>query len=175
MPVAPLIGQIVPFACNFAPRGYLMCAGQLLPIAQNPALFSILGTFYGGNGTSNFALPDLRGRVAIHQGTGAGLTPRVVGEIGGEENVLLVTANMPSHNHPAIGTNNPANFPDPAGESWAADGAGVCTQFSNGSPNAQMSTRALDPAGGNVPHNNVSPVLAITYCIAVTGIFPSRN
>jgi microcystin-dependent protein len=174
MPFTPLLGQIVPFACNFAPRGWAFCAGQILSISQNTALFSILGTTYGGNGTTNFALPDLRGRVAIHFGLGAGLSPYSLGETGGSESVTLLASNLPAHSHAAVGTNNAANFTDPPGLGWAGDGAGVCTQFAP-TPNAQMSAKALDPTGGGLPHNNLAPVLGLNYCIAMQGIFPARN
>ena len=174
MPATPMIGQIVLFPYNFAPRGWAMCQGQLMSIQQNTALFAIIGTFYGGNGISTFALPDLRGRIPVNPGQGPGLTDYVLGEQTGSELVTLISSNMPVHTHGAVGTNNAANFPSPGGEGWAADGAGIVSQYAAAS-NAQMSPQALLPAGNGFQHNNIMPVLTLNYCIALQGIFPARN
>ncbi len=175
MPFQPLIGQIVLLPYTFAPRGWAVCAGQLLSISQNTALFSILGTNFGGDGRSTFGLPDLRSRIPVGVGQGNGLAINyVVGEQDGVENVTINSSTMPSHSHTAVGSNNPANFSSPGGESWAADGAGICTQYAP-SPNAQMSPLALSAVGSGFSHNNIMPVLAVQYCIALVGIFPARN
>lgn len=174
MPLTPIIGQIVLFPFNFPPRGWAFCNGQLLSIAQNTALFSILGTTYGGNGQTTFGLPDLRGRLALHPGQGPGLSQYVLGQVGGSEQVTLNGGNLGPHNHGALGTNNAANNPDPVGQGWAADGAGIATQYA-GSANGQMHASAVGITGGGQPHNNIMPVLTLNYCIALQGIFPARN
>lgn len=174
MPLDPLIGQIIITPYNFPPNGYAFCAGQILPISQNTALFSILGTTYGGNGTSNFALPDLRSRIPVGAGQGPGLSDYFLGEQTGAETVTLLSPDMPVHAHAAAGTNNPANNPSPAGEGWAADGAGILTQYA-ATANAQMSSQAIVAAGSGGPHNNIMPVLGMNYCIALRGVFPTRN
>jgi len=179
----PFLGQIMLFAGNFAPRGWATCDGQLLSISTNTALFSILGTTYGGNGTTTFALPDLRGRVALHQGTGPGLSQYVPGEAAGVENVTLTQGTMPAHNHAATVTINPAASPlsasdDPTnGVPAGGSGQNVYAGAPDGTTkmNAGMATAVVAPAGGNQPHENRQPFLCMTYCIAVQGIFPSRN
>ena len=174
---APFIAEIRMFAGNFAPRTYAFCSGQILPIAQNTALFSLLGTTYGGNGTTNFALPDLRGRAPMHPGSGPGLTQRVLGEVGGENNVTLLTTEMPLHNHSISGAviANSSPSATPASN----------TLFTNASPNAlygavlgtpvNLAPQSIALAGGSQPHNNTQPYLAVTFIIALQGIFPSRN
>jgi microcystin-dependent protein len=173
----PYIGEIRLFPFNFAPRGYAFCAGQILSISQNTALFSILGTTYGGNGLSNFALPDLRDNVPLGQGQSPGLSNYVLGEVGGSTTVPLLTNNMPVHNHQAIGTNNPANEPSPVGHAWAADGAGITMQFATiaSPPPQSISPGALGNTGGGQPHTNLQPYLALNYCIALQGAYPARN
>ena len=169
----PFIGEIRPFGFNFAPKGWALCAGQLLSISQNTALFSILGTMYGGDGKTTFALPDLRGVVPLHAGNGPGLTPRSVGETGGSESVTLNVAQIPAHNHVANANGGPGNQYGATNNFWAADAAGGKEYAAAG--NAQMAADALAPAGGGGPHNNLQPYLAVNYCIALTGIYPSRN
>jgi microcystin-dependent protein len=171
----PYIGEIKLFPYNFAPRGYAFCNGQILPISQNVALFSLLGTTYGGNGTSNFALPNLQSRVAIGQGQGVGLTPYVLGEVGGVESVALTTAELPPHSHPAQCVNAKANKPGAVGNVWAQDAAGVTAEYSSSAPNGTMAGNAIGQAGGGQNHPNIQPFLALSYCIALQGIFPSRN
>jgi microcystin-dependent protein len=168
----PFVGEIRMFGGNFAPRGNAMCDGQILAISQNTALFSLLGTQYGGNGTSNFALPDLRGRSPMHQGQGTGLSQRVVGESTGAENVALLTTEMPSHTHQVKAVGSAGNNTSPVGNSWASS---TTRPYSNQAPNTTMAPGALSPAGGNQPHNNLQPYLVVTFIIALQGIYPSRN
>jgi microcystin-dependent protein len=166
----PFLGEIRMFSGNFAPAGWAMCNGQLLAINQNQALFAIIGTFYGGNGINNFALPNLQGNVAIHQGNGF-----QVGQVGGEQAVTLTSAQMPSHSHTAQCVNAKANKPNPTGNVWAQDAAGTTAEYSNAAPGAAMAPSAIAPAGGNQPHDNMQPYLTVTFIIALQGIFPSRN
>jgi microcystin-dependent protein len=180
MPFEPFIAEIYLFAGNFAPRGYAFCDGSLLSIAQNTALFSILGTTYGGNGTTNFALPDLRGRVPIGAGNGPGLTPRVQGEKSGEENHTLNSQEMPQHSHSAtvgcVGGATAGNSKDPTGRVWAKDLGTASATYSNAATNANMAPSiTVSTTGGNQGHNNMQPYLALNYVIALVGIFPSRN
>jgi microcystin-dependent protein len=164
----PFLGEIILFGGNFAPRGWAFCNGQLLAISQNTALFSILGTTYGGDGQTNFALPDLRSRVPTHFGQGPGLSPYVLGQTGGTENVTLNVNQMPAHTHsqPATNGEQTTNRPNAA---LPAEG-GVYSNESDGS--------TLHPtlsSGGSQPHNNIQPYLTLNYIIAIAGIFPSRN
>ncbi len=173
----PFIGQISTTAFNFAPRGWALCNGQLLPIAQNTALFSLLGTTYGGDGETTFGLPDLRGRVPMHWGTGPGLSNRRIGERGGIENVALSTANLPSHNH-AVSPRCSNDLGDevlPEGN-FVAKPAGADTGEAFAStPDQAMGTTTSTDTGGNQSHTNVQPFLGVTFIIALVGIFPSRN
>lgn len=175
----PILGSITLFAGNFAPRGWALCNGQILSIAQNSALFSLLGTTYGGNGTSTFALPDLRGRAPIHWGQGPGLTNRVIGEASGSENVTLLSTQMPQHTHLVAASTATATQPAPTGNLLAvstdAGVGGTPSNFIEPTANTTMAPNMIQPAGGNQPHNNMQPYLAITYIIALEGIFPSRN
>jgi microcystin-dependent protein len=170
------LGQISLFAFNYAPKGWAQCNGQLLPIAQNQALFAILGTTYGGDGRTTFQLPDLRGRRAINWGQGPGLSNYVLGQIGGQETVTLNTTQMPMHMHFAFGTAAAGNQDSPQNNTWAKDNNGTMNNYApfNGANVALMSNNALGTAGGNQPHENRPPYLAANYCIALTGIFPSR-
>jgi microcystin-dependent protein len=178
---SPFIGEIRMFGCNFAPRGWNFCSGQLISIAQNTALFSLLGTQYGGNGTTTFALPNLQGRTPFNQGNGPGLTPRVIGELGGVENVTLLQTEMPSHTHVATTAasapckNSAGNSDTPTGCFPSAGPAEVFSGTSNGSMGAMTVTPTLAASGGNQPHDNLPPYLCLNFCIAVQGIFPSRN
>lgn len=175
----PYIGAIVLFAGNFAPQGWALCNGQILPISQYTALFSILGTFYGGNGVNNFALPDFRGRVPIHAGQGPGLSPYVIGQLAGSENTTLTITNLPSHSHgvacataaPSRGGNNPAgNLMAPT-----VNISGSEVQIYNSTTGGTMSPSMIQPNGGSQPFNNIQPYLCVNFIIALTGIFPSRN
>ena len=162
----PFIGEIQLFPFGFAPRGWAQCNGQLLPINQNQALFSLLGTMYGGNGQTTFALPDLRGRVPL--GVGSGYSQ---GQRAGEEQHTLIFSETPAHIHQANASSAAPFTPSPAGASWANTGANNYAA----SPNAQMAGIAVTPAGGGQPHENRSPYLTLNFCIALAGIFPSRN
>ncbi len=175
----PFIGQILLVGFNFAPVGWHICDGTLLPISQYTALFSLLGTYYGGNGTSNFALPDLRSRVPIGMGQGNGLSPYVIGEMTGVENVTLLTSQMPSHNHLINADNAPATAVQPPANNYLAAGTASgrpadVYSASLTSPTT-LNPNAVSLAGGNQPHTNIQPVLAMNYIIALNGIFPSRS
>ena len=171
----PFIAEIIMFGGNFAPRGWALCDGQLLGISSNTALFSILGTTYGGYGRTTFGLPDLRGRVPMHPGNGPGLTSRRLGEKSGVENVTLNETQIPSHTHTAKcndapGTKNTAPgsiLSNDAGVSWAA--------YNEGAANADMKTDAIANTGGSQPHTNVQPFQCVNFIIALVGVFPSRN
>jgi microcystin-dependent protein len=171
----PYLGAIFIFAGNFAPKGYQLCQGQLLPIAQYAALFSILGTTYGGNGTTNFALPDLRGRAPIGQGTGPGLSPVVLGEVAGAQTVSILTSNLPAHNHMINCDSGGAANTSPAGSIPGNPGLGQQAIWSAGPGNAQMLPAMVANTGNNIPISVQNPFLGINYIIAMVGIFPSRN
>lgn len=183
MPSQPFLGELLLFAGNFAPTGYALCAGQLLPISQNTALFSILGTTYGGNGTTNFALPDLRGRITVGYGAGTGLSPYSLGQSGGEETHELIQSEMPLHQHAVNAANNGqsngTNIPGAnvvLGTAYAAEaGNPLVPIYSLASPTLAMNAAAVGAAGSNQPHENRMPYLPLTWCIALVGIFPSRN
>lgn len=168
----PFIGQIKVFAFDFPPRFHASCAGQLLPINQNQALFSLLGTTFGGNGITNFALPNLQSRAPIHFGQGPGLSSYLLGQAGGQENQTLISTEMPAHTHQAMGTANVADQTYPPGNTWA--GGGSSSGYSNAA-NGAMAAASVSNAGGNQPHPNMSPFLVVNYSIALIGIFPSRN
>jgi microcystin-dependent protein len=171
----PFIGQIIMFGGNFAIQGYALCDGQLLPIAQNAALFSILGTNYGGNGTTTFALPDLRGRTAIHMGSGPGLSSHPLGESSGSESVTLHLTQMPSHNHALGVQSGGADQISPETHVLAAEAGGSTAVYSGQQPNATANPASITATGGNQPHNNMQPYLTLNFQIALVGIFPSRN
>jgi microcystin-dependent protein len=182
MPVTPILGSLMAFGGNFAPRGYAACTGQILPISQYTALFSLLGTTYGGNGTSNFALPDLRGRTPIHMGQGPGLSPYVLGETLGVEAVTVLSTQLPLHSHALVASASSAISNAPSGNFVAeAHGAGrgggfTVNLYAAGAPSTSLSPNQMQPAfGPGVPHNNIQPYLVITWCIALQGIYPSRN
>jgi microcystin-dependent protein len=170
----PFVAEIRIFGFNFAPTGWATCDGQLMPISQNTALFSLLGTTYGGNGVTTFALPNLPGSAPLHPGQGPGLSLRDLGEIGGEQAVTLLQSEMPAHAHTAQGNSN-AGGQGPANNTWAdANQRGISTYAQGSAPNAQMSPGALTIAGSSLPHNNMMPYLTVNFCIALQGIFPSR-
>jgi microcystin-dependent protein len=172
------IGQITMFSGNFPPKNWAFCNGQILAISQNTALFSILGTTYGGNGTTNFALPDLRGRVPLHSGQGPGLTNYTLGEAIGTENVTLLASQIPSHTH-AVSVNVSSGAPNtvsPAGAVLAASAQG--NAYTSGSPTTAMAANAVTvgaAGGSNVPLPNMQPILTVNFIICLFGIFPSRN
>lgn len=163
----PYIGQIILVGWNWAPNGWALCNGQLLSIQANSALFSLLGTSYGGDGISTFALPDLRGRVPVNQGQGPGLTPRTLGQVGGLEAVSLLAPNLPAHTHAAMVSSQGAGRA--GGTFLAASG------ITNGGPNDfVLSPTTVGATGNNVPHDNMQPYLVMNYIIALQGIYPSR-
>jgi microcystin-dependent protein len=181
---SPFLGQIQLFGFNFAPTGWLLCSGQILPIAQYSALYSLLGTFYGGDGRATFALPNLNGRVAMGIGQGPGLTQRVIGETEGEASVTLLAAQMPSHTHALTATGANATTGAPAGNQLAtvlhASGRTkeqglVYGTVVGTNPTFVTAPNALATTGGNQAHNNMQPYVALNYCIAITGIFPARS
>jgi microcystin-dependent protein len=171
----PLLGSIIMFAGNFAPRGWALCNGQILPISQNTALFSILGTTYGGNGTTTFALPDLRGRVPVQQGQGPGLSPYTIGQSGGVENVTLLSNNMPIHNHLVNCNTSAGDQASPAAGVPAVESTGTSLDYSAGASGATMNPTMIANAGGSQPFTIVQPYLTINFIIALQGVFPSRN
>jgi microcystin-dependent protein len=160
------------FAGNYAPQGWALCNGQVLVIEENGALFSLLGTAYGGDGQTTFALPDLRSRIPLHQGQGNGLSKRTLGEAGGEENVTLVTTQLPAHTHAAAASSAAGTATSPAGNVWAA---GNNTPFSGQASDAQMSAATVQAAGGGLPHDNMLSFLAINFIIALQGVYPPRE
>ncbi|MGA8223300.1 MAG: tail fiber protein [Candidatus Acidiferrales bacterium] len=168
------LGQILMVSFQFAPKGWALCNGQILPITQNTALFSLLGTTFGGDGVRTFALPDLRGRVPIHQGTDSATgTPFTLGQTGGEEQVTLLVSQIPAHTHSlsaesAVGTSN-----NPSGNIWGAQSR--LNVYSSSSADIAMSFSSVSFAGGSQPHDNHSPYLTINYIIALVGVFPSRD
>lgn len=171
----PFIGQIIMFAGNFAIQNYAQCDGQLLSIAQNTALFSILGTTYGGNGQTTFGLPNLRGRVPVHYGSGPGLSSYSLGEMGGQEDVTLVSSQMPAHNHSWQVSSSPGNVISPAGAVAAGDASGQAYTYIQSAPNTAGHAQAIGVSGGSQPHNNLQPYLAVNFQIALYGIYPPRS
>lgn len=171
----PFIGEIKLFAGNFAPRGWAFCDGQLLPINQNQALFSILGTIYGGDGRVTFALPDLRGRVSVHPGNGPGLSPYQLGERGGAENVTLTVQQMPVHSHSLNANKQNGDTSDPPGASLADTKGSDKDYMKSGEVDVAMSAQSIGSAGGGQSHENRQPFLAVNYIIALQGIYPSRS
>jgi len=177
----PFVAEIRMFTGNFAPMGWALCDGQLMPISQNTALFSLLGTTYGGDGKSNFALPNLQGSAPMHPGQGPGLSLRDLGESGGEQTVTLLQTEMPAHTHPVNCVSTKAgdqNSPGP-NSLWAKT-AGASRQqappdYAATGPAIQMNPFALSITGGNLPHNNMPPFLAVTFIIALQGVYPPRS
>lgn len=169
----PFIAEIRIFGGNFAPTGWARCEGQLLPIAQNTALFSLIGTTYGGNGTSTYGLPDLRGRAPMQFGQGPGLSDRVLGEQDGAENVTLLSTQMPAHSHSPLGSTAAGSQGAASGGTWASSSGGrTPPPLYQNVKNTAMRTDLVGFAGGNQPHNNMQPYLAITFIIALQGVFP---
>jgi len=170
----PFLAEIRIFPLNFAPKGWAFCQGQLLPISQNTALFSLLGTTYGGDGRSNFALPDLQGSVPIQQGQGSGLSQYNLGDTSGSDTVSLLQSEMPSHNHTMSAENQvDGNKGAPStNTTFARSKGGSLYQSAN---NVTMSPFVVAPAGGNQQHNNLMPYLTLNFCIALQGIYPPRT
>jgi microcystin-dependent protein len=169
----PFVAEIRIFPFNFAPKGWAWCDGQLMPLSQNTALFSLLGTTYGGDGKSNFALPDLQGRAPMHPGQGPGLSLHDLGETGGSETVTLLESEMPAHAHTFRGSNALGDAPGPTGRTVARY-ANAYQQNTTANLVA-MAPPALPPAGGDTPHNNLQPYLTFYFCMALQGVFPSRG
>ncbi|MCA1593450.1 MAG: tail fiber protein [Acidobacteria bacterium] len=171
----PFVAEIRIFPFNFPPRGWAFCNGQILPISQNTALFSLLGTTYGGNGQSTFALPNLQGSVPMQPGQGGGLSQRFLGEMSGSDTITLLAAEMPAHNHTVLANATPANLAAPSSaRSLARSNPGNAYK---GTPqaDANFNVQAISIAGGSLPHNNLQPYLTLNFCIALQGVFPARQ
>jgi microcystin-dependent protein len=162
----PYVGEIRMFAGNFAPAGWLFCEGQLLPISENETLFNLIGTTYGGDGESTFALPDLRGRLPAHQGNGF-----VLAETGGAEEITLTAQQIPAHSHPLLAANALGNDPNPQGNLLAESSVG--SMYQAGAPATAMAPQSVGPVGGSQPHTNFQPYLCVDFIISLFGIFPS--
>ncbi len=171
---SPYIGSIVLFAGNFAPRGWAFCQGQLLPISTNEALYAILGTLYGGNGTSTFALPDLRGRAPLSQGQGPGLSTYVLGEAAGSEFTTLLASQMPQHTHALMG-NNATNGAEAPGPNHVLGLSPSDKMYAAAAPNANLAMSSIGVSGGSLPIPLQQPYLVLNYIIAIEGLFPVRN
>ena len=169
----PFVGEIRMFAGNFAPRGWAFCDGQLLAVSQNDALFSLLGTIYGGDGRTTFGLPDLRGRIPLHAGHGPGLSERRLGAKGGEEKVTLTVNQLPSHGHAINASTTAANANNPSG-ALIGDSPSIDV-FSESSPNTPLASSAITSVGGSRSHTNLMPFLCVHFIIALVGIYPSRH
>jgi microcystin-dependent protein len=170
----PFVAEIRIFPFNFAPKGWAWCDGQLMPISQNTALFSLLGTTYGGDGKSNFALPDLQGRAPMHPGQGPGLSLHDLGETGGSETVTLLESEIPAHSHALRANNTLGDTPVPAGHTLARATYNLYQQTVNANL-VSMAPEALPPAGGDQPHNNLMPYLTFYFNIALQGVVPPRG
>jgi microcystin-dependent protein len=168
----PFVAEIRIFGFNFAPTGWAQCNGQLFPISQNTALFSLLGTTYGGDGKSTFALPNVQGNAPMHPGQGPGLSLHDLGETGGSDFVTLLESEMPAHSHALRASLDDADLAIPAPTRSLAKASSNLYLAAN--PNTQMAPEALTPAGGSLPHNNLMPYLVLNFCIALQGVFPSR-
>jgi microcystin-dependent protein len=174
---SPFVAEIRIFAGNFAPTGWALCNGQLMPISQNTALFSLLGTTYGGDGKSNFALPNLQGSAPMQQGQGPGLSLRDLGETSGEQTVTLLQSEIPAHLHNVLAAPGGGGNNDPTSNAWASGAKGLGNLYSPSgtTSNVQMSPQALSISGGSQPHNNMMPYLGLTFIIALQGVFPPRG
>jgi microcystin-dependent protein len=164
----PYVGEIRMFAGNFAPAGWMFCEGQLLPISENETLFQLIGTTYGGDGESTFALPDLRGRMPLHQGSGF-----ILAETGGVEEVTLTVSQIPAHSHPMLGSSNPTSATAPAGNVFATTALATITPYGSDNPSTTLAPATVTPVGGSQPHTNFKPYLCVNFIISLFGIFPS--
>jgi microcystin-dependent protein len=173
MPVTPFLGQVIPVPYNFAPKGWALCNGQILLIAQNTALFSLLGNNFGGDGKNTFGLPNLQGRAAICAGQGTGLSNYNVGQIGGADWATVSLSQLPAHSHGAIAFGRAGDTNSPSGADWAR--AATDTPYGSATPPGTMSTAATSSAGGGQAHDNRQPYLVLNYIIALEGIFPPRS
>lgn len=170
----PFVGEIKMFGGNFAISGWAFCNGAIMSIAQNEVLYTLIGTTYGGDGVQTFNLPDLRSRIPVGQGQGPGLSNYGIGQQGGVENVTLTITQMPGHTHPAQCNTGSGTGTTPGGNYWAANANAGAAQFA-ATPNASMNPNTVSSIGGNQPHPNLMPYLAINYIISLFGIFPSQN
>jgi|SRR5712664_988522 len=171
----PFVAEIRIFPFYFAPKGWASCNGQILPISQNTALFSLLGTTYGGDGKSNFALPNMQGNAPMHPGQGPGLSLHDLGETGGSETVTLLQSEIPAHSHNVTASLVDATARSPGGQ-WVASGVGINMYApASGAPLVQLNPSAVTPAGGDQPHNNMMPYLTLNFCIALQGVYPPRT
>jgi len=170
----PFVAEIRIFPFNFAPKGWAFCDGQILPLSQNTALFSLLGTTYGGDGKSNFALPDMQGNAPMHPGQGPGLSLHDLGETGGSETVTILDSEMPTHSHTWTASNQDSTSQSAAGQLMAGGVGGIAMYAAPASP-VQLSSNAVAPAGGDQPHNNMQPYLTLNFCIALQGVYPPRT
>jgi microcystin-dependent protein len=176
----PFLAEIRIWACNFAPRGWVFCDGQLMAISQNTALFSLLGTTFGGDGRTTFALPDMKGRAAMEWGSGPGLTTRIIGQQLGEQGVTLLTSEIPSHNHvisaadPGAGGGAAERSNTPTDQSWIGP-SNPGSNYSTNAPDTHFAQQAIGQSGGSIPHLNMQPYEVLNFCIATEGIFPSRG
>jgi microcystin-dependent protein len=171
----PFVAEIRIFPFNFAPKGWAWCDGQLLPLSQNTALFSLLGTTYGGNGKSNFALPDMQGNAPMHPGQGPGLSLHDLGETGGSETVTLLESEMPAHAHFMRGSTDDADLPAPTPTRSLGRTNPFLYQNTVNANLVNLADVAIAPAGGDQPHNNMQPYLTFYFCIALQGVFPPRT
>jgi microcystin-dependent protein len=169
------LGEIRVFSFNFPPTGWAQCNGQVMPISQNTALFALLGTTYGGNGSTNFALPDLQGSVAMNHGQSSGLSLYDLGESGGADTVTLLPSEIPAHSHAVRGQTNLGNIQEPAPTRSLARSGGATIYTSSTTGLAPMAPQSLGTAGSSQPHDNISPTLVMQFCIAIQGIFPPRD
>ena len=164
----PYVGEIRMFAGNFAPAGWMFCEGQLLPISENETLFQLIGTTYGGDGQSTFALPDMRGRLPIHQGNGF-----ILAETGGAEEITLTVAQIPAHSHPALGSSNTGTGTAPANNLLCNLPTATNTTYGSDSPQLSLNAQSVSPIGGSQPHTNFQPYLCVDFIISLFGLFPS--
>lgn len=170
----PYVGEIRMFAGNFAPAGWMFCEGQLLPISENETLFQLIGTTYGGDGQETFALPDLRGRIPIHNGTGSSGTTYNLAETGGVESVTLTTQQIPTHSHSLLATTDLANSGSPA-DAYLSTTATGNKIYSTATPSTALHPQEISPVGGSQPHDNFQPYLCVDFIISLFGIFPSQT
>jgi microcystin-dependent protein len=170
----PYIGEIRMFGGNFAPAGWMFCSGQLVPISENEALFQLIGTTYGGDGESTFALPDLRGRIPVHAGQGPGISQSYqLGETGGVESVTLTVSQIPNHTHPMLGNSDIATDPAPTNDLLST--SSLLTPYVGIAPDSALAANAISPAGGSQPHDNMMPFLCVSFIISLFGVFPSQT
>lgn len=172
----PFLAEVRIFTAGFAPKGWAQCDGQLMPISQNTALFSLLGTTYGGDGRTTFALPNLQGSAPMQSGQGPGLSLRDLGQVGGEQTVTLLQTEIPAHSH-SVQAATTGGLPSPHGNAWASGLRGHPGPYATSNPtsNVQMNAFGTSIAGGNQPHNNMPPFLGLTFIIALQGVFPARS